>query len=246
VLDGVSAEIPPQSFTGLVGPNGCGKTTLLQVILGLIRPEAGSVKVLGADPARCPLVRRRIGYLAQIPRYDPLFPVSAADVVEMGALARMADRTVRGSPVHARRRPARADAREASMQALELIGLERLATVPFGRLSGGQRQLVLLARAIAGNPRLLLLDEPLTGLDQKRRAGFYPLVDRLRHETGLTVVAVCHDFRALLPHAERLLCLDGGLHEHREAGSPAPGRAAPDTQECCLVDAVFQGRFPAG
>lgn len=244
VFQGLSAEVPSGSFVGLVGPNGCGKTTLLQVILGLIRAEAGSVRVLGADPARCPWVRRKIGYVAQIPGYDPLFPVSAADVVEMGALARAGVGDAGGNPALVRPRRG-AKLRDASMRALRLIGLEGLAAVPFGRLSGGQRQLVLLARAIAGGPRLLLLDEPLTGLDQQRRAGFYPLVDRLRRETGMTVIAVCHDFRALLPHAGRLLCLDGSLHEHIEAGVPPPGWTAPGSQDC-LVDAVFQGRFPAG
>lgn len=236
VLDGVSVEIATGSFAGLVGPNGSGKTTLLQVILGTVRPQAGTVSVLGVSPADCPAVRRKIGYLPQLPRHDPLFPVSALDVVEMGALTRRSPHEDPGGPAP----------RELSLRALELVGLAAAAGAPFGRLSGGQRQLVLLARAIAGSPRLLLLDEPLTGLDEHHRAVLYPLVDRLRAETGLTALVVCHDFRALLPHVDRLLCLDGGLHEHIRPAAGPEGAPGPALDERCLYEALTRGASGAG
>lgn len=221
VLEDVNAHIPAGSFTGLVGPNGGGKTTLIRLLLGLFRPDAGTVAVLGREPFGNRTIRRQIGYLPQVQRLDLSFPVSVRDVVELGCAPRR---------------------RDGAVWAIDLVGIGDLANRPIGQLSGGQRQMVLLARALAGRPRLLLLDEPLTGLDRERRAGFYPLVRKLQRAHDMTVLAVCHDLQALTPDVDALLCLDRTVHAH---GAPAQipflGEWTAGRQRC-MVDALLGGR----
>ncbi len=221
VLENVTAVIPAGSFTGLVGPNGGGKTTLIKLLLGLFRPDAGTVAVLGREPFGNRAMRREVGYLPQVQRLDLGFPVSVRDVVELGC--------GRGR-------------REAAGWAIDLVGIGDLAARPIGQLSGGQRQMALLARALASRPKVLLLDEPLTGLDRERRAGFYPLVRKLQRAHDMTVLAVCHDLQALTPDVDALLCLDRTVHAH---GAPAQipflGEWTAGRQRC-MVDALLGGR----
>jgi zinc transport system ATP-binding protein len=229
VLEDVNARIPAGSFTGLIGPNGGGKTTLLRLLLGLLRPDAGRVRVLGQDPCCHRAVRQQIGYLPQVPRLELGFPVSVRDVVELGCLG------------HAGAGVGTAARREAASWAIDLVGIGDLAARPVGELSGGQRQMALLARALACRPRLLLLDEPLTGLDRERRAAFYPLVRRLQRAQSMTVVAVCHDLQALTTDVDELLCLDRTVHAHAApALIPSLGDWTAGHQRC-MVDALLHG-----
>lgn len=186
-LEDVDLTIGRRDFLGVVGPNGGGKTTLLQVLLGLLRPSAGEVVVLGRDPARA---RERIGYVPQHARVDPTVPADVLDVVLLGRLHR-------GSWGPRYRRAER----DAAHAALERTGTDELARRAFGSLSGGQRQRVLIARALAADPHLLLLDEPTTGIDVHREKDLLELLLRLNDE--LPIVMVTHDLVLVTEHLER-------------------------------------------
>lgn len=209
VLTGITATAGAGSLVGLCGPNGSGKTTLLRLLLGLGRPESGQVRVLGADPWRTPSVRRHIGYLPQASRFDPRFPLSVQDLVGLGTLRQTGVWPGWGSG------PAEAPGREVA-KALDLVGLGPLARRPLAALSGGQMQMALLARALVGRPRLLLLDEPLSALDPGRRMAFYPSLSRWRSELGFAAIVVCHQLQAMTAQVDAIWCLEEGrMHQHR-------------------------------
>ncbi len=202
VLDGVSLDVRAGERLGVLGPNGGGKSTLLKIILGLIKPAAGSVEVLGEEPVRA---RRAglVGYLAQKVTADLHFPLSVRQVVAMPAS--LDTRWWRGETRRAR---------DAAMGALALVGSEALAERPIAALSGGQLQRVMIARAIVNRPRVLLLDEPTVGIDVEGQRRFGELVEHLRAELGLTVVTVSHDLRTVATTSDRVACLRRTLHYH--------------------------------
>jgi zinc transport system ATP-binding protein len=191
VLSGVDISIPAGDFVSVVGPNGSGKTTLLKLALGLLKPDRGEVAVFGQPPARA---RGRIGYVPQHPRLDPLFPVSARDVVLMGRLGR----TAMLGPWHARDK-------DLAMDAMDEVGIADQATQHFASLSGGQKQRVLIARALASDPDLLLLDEPTAGLDAHIEEGFYRLLQTLNKR--LTIVLVSHDLGFVSGFVKSVVCV---------------------------------------
>jgi zinc transport system ATP-binding protein len=191
ILRNVTLSIPEGDFVSVVGPNGSGKTTLLKLALGLLKPDAGSVTVFGQAPHRA---RRRLGYVPQHPRLDPLFPVSALDVALMGRLGR--------APLLGRWRGAD---REAARAALAEVGLADRAGDHFAALSGGQKQRVLIARALAGGPDLLLLDEPTAGLDAHVEEDFYRLLEELNKR--LTIVMVSHDLGFVSSFVRSVVCV---------------------------------------
>jgi zinc transport system ATP-binding protein len=191
VLRGVTLSIPPGDFVSVVGPNGSGKTTLLKLALGLLRPTAGEVTVFGDRPERA---RRRIGYVPQHAHLDPLFPVSALDVVLMGRLGL--------GPALG---PWRRHDREAGRAALAEVGLADHADRHFAALSGGQKQRTLIARSLAGEPELMLLDEPTAGLDAHVEEGFYRLLDALNRR--LTIVMVSHDLGFVAGFVKSVICV---------------------------------------
>ena len=191
VLNNVDISIPEGDFVCVVGPNGSGKTTLLKIALGLLKPTTGSIEVLGQRPDRS---RGRIGYVPQHPRLDPLFPVSAMDVVLMGRLGR-----TRALGAWS------ADDREQARRALDEVGLADREGHHFASLSGGQKQRVLIARALAGDPELLLLDEPTAGLDAHIEEGFYRLLQELNRR--LTIVLVSHDLGFVSGFVRSVVCV---------------------------------------
>ena len=207
VLEDVSFTVEPGEFMGVIGPNGAGKTTLLRVLLGLVRAYSGTVRIFGKEPARLGPERRAIGYVPQRASFDRRFPVTALDVVMMGRV-----------PGRGLGRRLNAEDRKAAVERLEWVGAADLAHRPIGELSGGQQQRVLLARALCRQTRLLLLDEPNTGLDVAAQEQFYDLLENLRKSRGLTVVAVSHDVPSIATRADRLLCINKSTHVH---GSPA-------------------------
>jgi ABC-type Mn2+/Zn2+ transport system ATPase subunit len=203
-LDHVSFQVPEGGFVAMIGPNGAGKTTCLRVVLGLLRPQAGVVEVFGHAPGH---LSGEVGYVPQrvvIPRG---FPISALDVVLMGRTAILGPG----------RRPGPTD-REAAGAALERVGLVGSGPRRFEELSGGQQQRVLIARALCGHPRLLLLDEPTAGLDSAARARFYALVCDLQQAEGLTLLCATHDLDVVGDHADTLVLLDRSV---RAAGAPS-------------------------
>ena len=191
VLQNVNLAIPAGDFVCVVGPNGSGKTTLLKLALGLLKPTAGTVEIFGTSPAQA---SRRIGYVPQHPRLDPLFPVTALDVALMGRLGATAAMG-----------PWRGKDRQAALAALDEVGLADRAQRHFADLSGGQKQRVLIARALAGEPELLLLDEPTAGLDAHVEEGFYRLLQELNQR--LTIIMVSHDLGFVSGYVKSVVCV---------------------------------------
>lgn len=209
VLSHVSAAIQPGEFIGVFGPNGAGKSTLLHAVLGLLRPSGGAVRVFGVQPARG---NRAAGYVPQ--KRSPSMDLSLRGW-DFVASAYRGERW--GLPVAG---PA---GRRAVNRALEMVEAQALAARPLGRLSGGEAQRLLLAQALLGEPRLLLLDEPLTNLDPHFQQAVVGLVKRIQKSHGITVLFTCHDVNHLLGAMDRVLYL-------------AQGRAALGT-----VDEVITG-----
>ena len=205
VLQEITFEVKSGEIIGIIGPNGGGKTTLLQTLLGLIKPFAGKATVFGFPTARLGPVRSKIGYIPQKRAYDRHFPLSAADVVKTGLYS---SRTLL--------RPLRQEEKAGCREMLESVDALHLAARPFGDLSGGEQQRVLLARALIRRPQLLLLDEPNTGLDLAVRQLFMEQLHRLRKKYSLTVLLVSHDIASLAAFTDRLFCVNGTMHVHNE------------------------------
>jgi ABC-type Mn2+/Zn2+ transport system ATPase subunit len=214
-LEGVSFAVAPGSFTALIGPNGAGKSTLLRILLGLLRPDRGEIEIFGAPAGDR---GRPIGYVPQRVKLPAGFPLTVSEVVLMGRYGRLG----------LLRRPGAAD-RALAAEALAQVGLSELAGRRFSDLSGGQQQRALIARALAGEPHLLLLDEPTAGLDPAARARFYALVCDLQHGQGLSVLCASHDLEIVSGHVDRLVLLDRAVRADgppREVlASAALGRA---------------------
>ncbi len=212
-LEGINLELPMGKILAVVGPNGGGKTTLLKVLLGLVTPSRGTVEVLGKTPAEA---RREIGYLPQVKTQRRDFPVTALDVVIMGLFPKMG----------LLRWPGQRD-RERARRLLEQLELGDLADRPFGELSGGQQQRVGIARALVAEPKLLLLDEPATGVDVVGQEAFYHFLESLRDERGISVIMVSHDIGGVTATADRVACLNRRVHYY---GPPA-GAFTPEVIE---------------
>jgi len=203
VLEDVSLRVEQGQFVGIIGPNGSGKTTLLKTILGLVRPVRGVVRVFGVPPWELNGDRSRIGYVPQIMDVDFRFPVHVRDVVMMGRYGR----------IGLVRRPGPEDW-QAVQQALERVGIADLADRQIGELSGGQRQRVFVARALATEPELLLLDEPTTGFDMVMAEGLYELLHQLHRSLNLTVLLVSHDVGVVSQYVDQVACISGRLVAH--------------------------------
>jgi zinc transport system ATP-binding protein len=189
VLEEASFHIHEGEFTALLGPNGSGKTTILKLLLGLLKPDAGRILVFGEDAHAA---SRAVGYVPQTAVYDPHFPVSVAEVVLMGRLS--------GS--WGRYRDAD---REAAARAMAETDVADLAARPYAALSGGQRRRVLVARALASGPRLLVLDEPTSNMDFESERQLFNSLGRLKGRATLLVVT--HDMGFVSPHTDSVLCL---------------------------------------
>ena len=192
VLTDVSLGVEAGEFVAIAGPNGGGKTTLLRLVLGLEQPSRGEVRLFG-ERARTFSARRCIGYLAQRSVVGVSAPATVREVVEAGRVPlRLVGRL-------------RAEDREAVEAALERVGLTDLANRPVTRLSGGQLQRAFIAKALAAGPRLLVLDEPTTGVDVASQEALAELLDRLHGELGVTILYVSHEFGAVERFVHRLV-----------------------------------------
>lgn len=198
VLEDVDLTIGRREFACIVGPNGGGKTTLVKLVLGLLKPATGTVRLFGSRPA---LVRSRVGYMPQHLHLDPKFPVSVLDVVLMGRLGN-------GRSFG----PYRREDKLAARKALRKVGLFDLSDQPFSVLSGGQQRRLFIARAIACEPELLLLDEPTANLDPMVEQELYQVLDELNQR--MAVVVVSHDMTFVSHFVERVICVKLGVHVH--------------------------------
>jgi len=206
VWAGASFSVKPGSFTAVVGPNGAGKTTLLKLLLGLSEPSEGTIRVLGDAPHRG---HREIGYVPQRRALDPDTPVRGCDLVALGIDGhRWGFRLPRARHVH--------DAALAA--AIDAVEAEPFADRPIGRLSGGEQQRLLLAQALAGDPRILLLDEPLASLDVRNQVAMADLVDRVVRDRNVATLMVTHDVNPILGVIDQVVYIAQG---RVVAGTPA-------------------------
>lgn len=193
VLENVSLQIAQGEFVAVAGPNGGGKTTLLRIALGLERPSEGNAFLFGESAHRFSR-RRTLGYLAQRSELGGDAPATVREVVSAGRLA------AGGLLGPLRRRD-----RELVSEAIERVGLEARADTPVRTLSGGMQQRAFIAKALAAEPALLVLDEPTTGVDAESQESLAALLDRLHSDLGVTVLYVSHEFGAVEGFVERLV-----------------------------------------
>jgi zinc/manganese transport system ATP-binding protein len=200
----VDLLVPEGEFVAILGPNGAGKSTLLNVLLGLLRLQRGRASVLGGAPGAH---NGRIGYLPQRRVFDADTRVRGVDMVRLGL-----DGHRWGVPLPlAGRLGARSRAaRERVHEAIERVGAGAYAERPIGECSGGEQQRLLIAQALVRDPRMLILDEPLDGLDLPNQAAVAALVQEICRAAGVTVLLVAHDVNPLLPYVDRVLYLAGG------------------------------------
>jgi zinc transport system ATP-binding protein len=203
VLKRVSLAVERGTTVGLIGQNGGGKTTLIRLLLGLLEPTRGTIRIDGLVPRNA--VRRGdvVGYLPQNPAPPGRFPLSARQVVRLG----LAGKT-------GMLRSYSKDDLAFADSLIEMVGIRELADTPVGNLSGGQLQRALIARALAPRPKLLLLDEPTTGIDRLGQQRFIESIDALKKQLDLTIVLVSHDLRAVSAISDRIACLNLTLHYH--------------------------------
>jgi zinc transport system ATP-binding protein len=199
VLRDVDIGVDEGEFVAIAGPNGGGKTTLVRIVLGLLRPTAGSALLFG-EPADRFSRRATLGYLAQRAQLGIEAPVTVRELVSAGRLAA-------GSLLG----PLRSRDRALVGEAIARVGLADLAEEPLKRLSGGQQQRAFIAKALAGEPTLLVLDEPTTGVDVESQEALAALLDRLHRELGVTILYVSHEFGAVERFVERLVLVRGAI-----------------------------------
>jgi zinc transport system ATP-binding protein len=199
VLKDVSFQIFPGEFVGIIGPNGGGKTTLLKLIMGFLKPTKGTVRIFGKAAGAWELGSIPLSYVPQAMRFDRDFPISVEEVVMSGLLSRL--------PWYGR---FRAEDKQAAAAALEQVGLADLRDHSFGTLSGGQAQRVLIARALVSKPQLLLLDEPTASVDSQAEAEIYSILNGLKNQ--MTILMVTHDLRAAIDQVQRVLCVQRDVY----------------------------------
>ncbi|WP_406659893.1 metal ABC transporter ATP-binding protein [Methanolobus sp. ZRKC3] len=222
VLESVDLVVGDHDFLAIIGPNGGGKSTLLKIILGLIKPDKGSVKLFGGDPRK---TRKYVGYVPQYMSSNLDFPISVWEVVLMGCIAH------RGPFKRYNEND-----KKAAQNALKTVDMLEFKDRQISELSGGQRQRVFIARSLINNPKLLLLDEPSTGIDSKRQKEFYELLNKLKKEVA--IVMVTHDLSAVSVHVDKIACLNRKLHYHN-----SKELSPHDLEESylCPVDMIAHG-----
>jgi zinc transport system ATP-binding protein len=222
VLEDINLSLYEGDFIGLIGPNGGGKTTLLKVLLGLLPPTRGEVQIMGRPVQEG---RRMIGYVPQLVEFDREFPVSVWDVARMGRLGkrRLLQRYT-------------AEDNEIVAEALRQVDMLDLRDRPIGELSGGQRQRVYIARALASQPAILLLDEPTSSIDPKVSTSIYELLRQLNER--MTMLLISHDMSAVSSYVKTVGCLNRHLFYHGE------DQLTPEMLELayqCPIDLIAHG-----
>lgn len=228
ILQDVNLHIHQGDFIAMIGPNGGGKTTLLKLILGLLKPEKGTVRVMERS---APKAAPGIGYVPQNVHINSGFPITALDVVLMGKL----------NPKKRWSRTSAPDRQEA-MAALERLQMAAHAEKRISELSGGQRQRVFIARALVTQPELLLLDEPTANIDTKGQADFFKLLKELNAD--ITILVVSHDLLVISRYVKSVACVNKRLHYHDHAeitGEMLDTMYSCTVEEVCPVELVAHG-----
>jgi len=201
ILEDVSLTINEGEFVGIFGPNGGGKTTFLKILIGLLKPSKGSIRLFGSPPKH---IQPLIGYVPQITKLDRQFPITVEEVVQMGCLKQ--ESFLGTLPTSAK------TIAEISLKKVDMLSHKKR---PFGTLSGGQAQRVLIARALACQPKILVLDEPTASVDPKAEEEILQILTSLKKE--ITILMVTHDLPTILQKVEKLLC----IHRHAHVLSPS-------------------------
>lgn len=203
ILKKVNFEIPKGKFMGLVGPNGGGKTTLIKLILGLLKPDEGEIKLFNT-PIEKFQHREKIGFVSQKANsFNAGFPATVFEVVSTGLTAKLGYFKLM-----------KKSHREQVLAAIEMVDMLDYAFENIGNLSGGQQQRVFIARALVNEPELMILDEPTVGVDQGNVKRFYELLDKLNKEQQITMLLVTHDTGIMTEYATDIVCLNRTLHFH--------------------------------
>lgn len=183
VVKNVSFSVPEKKTTVLIGPNGSGKTTLLKIMIGLLEPTSGTVHLYGKKPSS---MRKSIGYVPQKLYFDKTFPITVAEFLKLSDN----------------------NSKEEILKILESVGAEDLIYSRIGELSGGQLQRVLIARSLIGEPKILFLDEPVSGIDIGGEQNFYDLIKSVQKKHDVTVVMVSHEINIISQIADQVVCLN--------------------------------------
>ena len=215
VLEDVSLNISKGKFTSIVGPNGGGKSSLIKIILGLIMPSSGGIMIDGYNPQQ--LESRYFGYVPQLKTADRSFPATAVELVASGIEANWLTR-LNGKLLN------------DSMEALRKVSAENLADKQLSKLSGGELQRIYLARSIARKPKILLLDEPATGIDSASENDLNNILEQIREETHTTVIMVTHDWETAYHHSDKVIILNKNV-------------ICSDTPEKAFTDEVLRIAF---
>jgi zinc transport system ATP-binding protein len=225
VLEGVNLSLTQDTFLAIIGPNGGGKTTLLKAILGLVKPRRGRVSVFGGAPEHG---RKYIGYIPQQSQFDRDFPISVRDTVLMGRYGRTG--LIRRYSLEDRR---------SAEKALRTVNMFDHGNRQTGKLSGGEQQRVLIARALVTEPKLLLLDEPTASIDATLQTEFYELLDRLKKK--MAIVLVSHDISAVSIFVDEIACLNRQLFYH---GSKEIEPEVLEATYKCPIQMIAHGTVP--
>ncbi|GEN84369.1 zinc ABC transporter ATP-binding protein [Sporosarcina luteola] len=203
VLEDISLEVKEGEFWALIGPNGSGKSTLINIILGLLKPDQGNIKLFGQNIDSFKQ-RERIGYVSQKSNsFNSGFPATVLEVVKSGLARKIG--LFKSFTKH--------DEQKA-MDALRVVKMDDFANKNIGELSGGQQQRVFIARALVGEPDLLIMDEPTVGIDQKNVASFYSMLNALNREHGIAILLVTHEVDLVTELATHVACLNRSIHFH--------------------------------
>jgi len=197
ILDDISFKVEEGDLVGIIGPNGAGKTTLFSCMLGLIGDYEGRIEIFGADTRKNRKVLEQVGYVPQKKSIEQGFPATVEDIVSLGA-------TRKGSKAN-------------TASAIETAALTELKNRRIGELSGGQQQRVFIAKALVNEPRLLILDEPVTGIDVETQNRFYSLIRKLNKDDHITIIWSSHDLEAISSLANKVACINRSMFFHGQS-----------------------------
>ncbi len=198
-LDRISFTVDEGDLLGIIGPNGAGKTTLFSCMLGIIEDYRGKITMFGKDIHKDRSVLKKIGYVQQKRSIEQNFPATVEEIVSLGAISK---------------KPSRGEISAA----LETVDMSEFKDRRIGELSGGQQQRVLIAKTLVNGPRLIILDEPVTGIDQETQNKFYALIKKLNQENKITIVWSSHDLDAIQKLTNKVACINRDMFFHGQAG----------------------------
>ena len=225
VLQKINLSLKKNELVGIIGPNGGGKTTLLKLILGLLEPAKGEIKIFGKIPKKA---RKYLGYVPQYARFDRTFPISVFEVVLLGCLGRK--KLFSGYSEEDKR---------TAIESLKRVEMLKYKHRQIDALSGGQIQRILIARALATKPKLLILDEPFSSVDQDFQNSFYELLAELKKE--MAILLVTHDLGVASTHIDSIVCLNKILYHH---GSVKEGIKKLEKVYGCPIELIAHGHTP--